>query len=369
MKIEYIRNLNGSYMIIRDVDYPCRSYELMMLLNNRIPGLLSLQIIVGDGKLEYWYDITGMTSLDTQLMLISLDASGLQTMTEDIFDMNLGLEEYLLDGKNICYLPELVFYDRYVEKYRFCYLPGSGEAEPQGMQNLMEYLLTKIDHTDQRAVKIGYELYEKSTQEGCSIQELLGCLGKEETVDVLGNLETGAGSEIKQISTDKSDETEENKYAKAAFEKNKRSNKKWKPKKEKKGKLDYAAELKQRIQHQIVAEPVVHKKQTVLLDRGRHHPEVWLRYQGKGEEQDFPLGSGDFLIGTQEDRVDFVMQADTVSHIHARITGQDGTFYLEDLNSTNGTCVNGKELVYHEKVKLKPEDRILFADEEYIVRR
>ena len=63
------------------------------------------------------------------------------------------------------------------------------------------------------------------------------------------------------------------------------------------------------------------------------------------------------------------MQADTVSHIHARITGQDGTFYLEDLNSTNGTCVNGKELVYHEKVKLKPEDRILFADEEYIVRR
>ena len=51
MKIEYIRNLNGSYMIIRDVDYPCRSYELMMLLNNRIPGLLSLQIIVGDGIL------------------------------------------------------------------------------------------------------------------------------------------------------------------------------------------------------------------------------------------------------------------------------------------------------------------------------
>lgn len=99
MKIEYIRNLNGSYMIIRDVDYPCRSYELMMLLNNRIPGLLSLQIIVGDGKLEYWYDITGMTSLDTQLMLISLDASGLQTMTEDIFDMNLGLEEYLLSPR------------------------------------------------------------------------------------------------------------------------------------------------------------------------------------------------------------------------------------------------------------------------------
>jgi len=31
--------------------------------------------------------------------------------------------------------------------------------------------------------------------------------------------------------------------------------------------------------------------------------------------------------------------------------------------------VNGKELVYHEKVKLKPEDRILFADEEYIVCR
>lgn len=75
MKIEYIRNLNGSYMIIRDVDYPCRSYELMMLLNNRIPGLLSLQIIVGDGKLEYWYDIVGYA--------VDVDKSGCLRSSDD----------------------------------------------------------------------------------------------------------------------------------------------------------------------------------------------------------------------------------------------------------------------------------------------
>lgn len=362
MKIEYIRNLNGSFMIVKDVDYPCRSYELMMLLNNKIPGLLSLQIIVGDGKLEYWYDITGMTSLDTRLSLISLNAAGLQEMTEDIFDMNLGLEEYLLDGKNICYLPELVFYDRYVEKYRFCYLPGSKDAESGKIQNLMEYLLTKIDHTDQRAVRIGYELYEKSTQEGCSVQELLGCL-KDVEMSVESFLQ---GDSLVQNERDPAMEVD---FEKSDHETSGKTKKKWKPKKQKRGNRSYMEALENSVQKQIVAEPSLRRKQTVLLDRGRHHPEFSLHYLGKGEEEDFPLGNGSFLIGTQQDKADFVMHTDTVSHIHARITGQDGSYYLEDLNSTNGTCVNGKELVYHETVKLEPEDRILFADEEYILQR
>lgn len=44
---------------------------------------------------------------------------------------------------------------------------------------------------------------------------------------------------------------------------------------------------------------------------------------------------------------DLVLSDLQVSRTHARISGQDGTFVLEDLNSTNGTMVNGQWIQRH----------------------
>ena len=184
MKIEYSRNLNGSFMIVRDAEFLYETYELLMLLNNKISGLLSLQVIINGGKIEYWYEITGMTALDTVLGQETLDAAKLRRLTEDMFDMNRGLENYLLDGENVCYLPEMVYFDRSLKKYRFAYLPGSKKASAGRLHGLMEYLLTKLDHTDPEAVKLGYTLYEKSAAEFCSAGELLSCTAVQEETPV-----------------------------------------------------------------------------------------------------------------------------------------------------------------------------------------
>jgi predicted component of type VI protein secretion system len=50
---------------------------------------------------------------------------------------------------------------------------------------------------------------------------------------------------------------------------------------------------------------------------------------------------------------------DSVSLSHARITRVNGEFFLKDLNSTNGTMVNGQTI---QEVKLRDQDRIQFAD-------
>lgn len=360
MKIEYIRNLNGSFMIIKEANYQYENYELLMLLNNKIPGLLALQIIISDGKIEYWYDISGMTSMDTMFGLVNSDADGLRHLTEDIFDMNLGLENYLLDAENVCYLPEMVFYDRSSEKYRFCYLPGSKSEASCRLQSLTEYLLTKIDHTDQTAVKIGYALYEKSTQEGCSIQELLSCIVYEETAE--------------SREDNKVDITQDEAAEMLAVQDHLPMRRKrdgirqllQRKRTEKKDKSDYRDAFNEIKSCEWVAEPVIRKTPTASLRESRYGEPVWLRYQGDGNEEDFLLEQKDFLIGKQSGNVSGILQADTVSRIHARIVYHEGEYYLEDLNSTNGTYVNGEALAYHEMVKLQPDDRILFATEEYI---
>lgn len=56
---------------------------------------------------------------------------------------------------------------------------------------------------------------------------------------------------------------------------------------------------------------------------------------------------------------------DTVSQIHARIDRDGDHYYIEDLNSTNGTCVNDEALVYKERRLLKINDIVQIADIRY----
>ena len=365
MKVEYIRNLSGSYMIIKEAEYQYENSELLMLLNNKIPGLLELQIIINNGKIEYWYDISGTTSLGTMLELFFLDGHKLRRMIEDIFDMNCQLEEYLLDGENVSYFPELIYYDRATEKYKFCYLPGIKTQGGNSIQTLAEYLLTKIDHKDQDAVKMGYAFYEKSIQESCSAKELLECVILDQPKEMFEPHEDAVNtkdeSDIEDwpiIDEDFIQNGKRGMFGKRTV--------KVKRKKKSKQNNDYAELLQDEHLVQRIAEPAARETPTVFVQTGKMQEPHKLLYQGEGGEENFVLNKDVFLVGKDSDRADGILYADTVSRIHARIFRKDDSYYIEDLNSTNGTYVNGKELFYREPVKLESLDRVFFATEEFL---
>lgn len=368
MKIEYIRNLNGSYMILKDAEYPHESWELLMLLNNKVPGLLPLQLVMSDGRMEYWYDITGTTSFCTLLDVMPVSGAKLRGLIENIFDMNRQLEDYMLDGENIQYLPELICFDRATEKYLFCYIPGSKWTERNSLQNLTEHLLTKIDHKDADAVSMGYALYEKSIQECCSLQELLSCIvpAKQEAV-----LEKQEVEEAPMMSVETSNipEVSVHKQQKEEGERKGLFGGRLSKRRERFGgklSVDYAKQLLDMQVEGIVAEPTIGDSPTMLLNLGRQVEIGKLIYQGDGREENFLLEEDLFLIGKDPDMVEGVIKSDAVSRIHAKIYRQGGDYYIEDLNSTNGTYVNGKEIFYRKPEKLEKQDRICFATEEYL---
>lgn len=90
-----------------------------------------------------------------------------------------------------------------------------------------------------------------------------------------------------------------------------------------------------------------------------------LIYDGKGEEQNHYINGSSFRIGSQENDNEAVLHSKVVSRHHAMITKSGSSFFIEDLNSTNGTYVNGTLLPYHDRVKLKKMDQIVFADVAY----
>ena len=80
-----------------------------------------------------------------------------------------------------------------------------------------------------------------------------------------------------------------------------------------------------------------------------------------GKAQLFDLG--DELILGRSGKC-HVQLADTyASQVHARVFRRNGQFYLEDMGSTNGTYLNGRQLRRPEQLKMA--DKIRIGDTEY----
>ena len=89
-------------------------------------------------------------------------------------------------------------------------------------------------------------------------------------------------------------------------------------------------------------------------------------YQGIHGCQDIFITGDEFLIGKNRQQAQGIIEAQGVSRLHARISRQEMRYYLEDLNSTNGTYLNEVPLEYHQKKELCRNDRVRFGLEEYL---
>ena len=101
MKTEYLRTAKNSYMIVKDADFEFESYELEMVLQNDLKNLVPMQVLVADGKVEYWFDVTGMKTLEQELSVADADREMIKLLLESICSVKMELEEYLLDDKDI----------------------------------------------------------------------------------------------------------------------------------------------------------------------------------------------------------------------------------------------------------------------------
>ena len=160
MKTEYLRTAKNSYMIVKDADFEFESYELEMVLQNDLKNLVPMQVLVADGKVEYWFDVTGMKTLEQELSVADADREMIKLLLESICSVKMELEEYLLDDKDIPYTMGMIFRNRTGNRIQFCYIPGYHCGDYPGIRKLFEELMQRLNHTDQEAVRMTYGIYE-----------------------------------------------------------------------------------------------------------------------------------------------------------------------------------------------------------------
>lgn len=459
MEVIYRRSLYKSYMCIKEPEIKPEKFEMKILENRKIPSLLSVQTIITDGEQNYLYEISGKQQLEDFILGKKINYEILRKLLISLQELCGILSEYLLRENGICLELEFIYVNLEDNSFYFTYLPFWEKNLSEAFEHCMEQILRKIDHQDQAATELGYQVYQMCTKENANLRKILedalkiiecklmdkkqegieSNLIKEQSVIcnqeelskkdenirdkkiinhtknekkyIKEKIQKNRNTQFEMLGMDKAKEKVQEKIWKKIknqiveyekkieetvyFAKNKFINKKEKKQKEKmeeifkkkdqvkngRSKKENKKEKnieenkkeknwKEKEENKIEKEAIGRKENTV------HPTEILgvssqliigkLIYQGTHNCADILIEEDEFLLGKNGQQVHGVIEADGISRLHARITKQGNIYYIEDLNSTNGTYLNEIPLEYHQKKELYKNDHIRFGREEYV---
>lgn len=176
--VSYERNMNHNYMVLYQCDFfgtakdGSRDYRVRMLLENKIQGLLPITHRQVNGESRYYYEINSLQSLDRLIEKNELKYRELRAVLLGCVDLFDRLEEFLLDGEQIVMKSEFIYVNvESMEPYFVCYPNYTGDVRISFME-FVDELLAHIDHTDEQAVMLGYQVYRYTRNQNYVLNEI-----------------------------------------------------------------------------------------------------------------------------------------------------------------------------------------------------
>ncbi len=418
MKVTYRREMKRNYLIIDPEDMEWEGYESRMLSDNVVDGLLRIQIRQMESGVHFYYDITSRQPLARMLGGPKWKADDLRNLLMGIFAALEHMEEYLLKESRIYLDPEYIYIDPDSFRVGLCLVPGMERDFPEDFGHLLEKLLECVDHQDKESVVLAYGIYQESRKINYGMRDIKKLLyqknegGRGDTGSKESRLpideETGGledrvfGEKLESVDRIQGESRREPSQA--------NKEKGWPAQQaaaapagvvEGKGKGWFARfalclgalfKKKERPKHGVLEQGAwemmflpdgqeqegeaeswgIQEKYgageymgTALLadlsDGQRTHV---LRAMDRGLE-DIAISYYPFIIGKQENLVDYKLDRDTVSRLHVKIDRREGHCVVQDLNSTNGTLLCGRLLENNETSEIRPGDELRIARYRY----
>lgn len=385
MEVVFKRDGQKSYMIItlerKNIEED--DYRLKMLQNNRIPGLLDVSITFVDDSIEFAYDITSKTSLDIYWMKGNVTYQQICDLHEGMFQMMWNIKKYLLRLNHVLLERRFIYLDHETHMPYFCYLLDEEYDFFQSSKHFYKELIGMIDYGDERGVKLAYELEKLAVQDDFHMDKIQEAMGWNE-IDDKDN-QTQISPYLQEYESPKVQEEEYNTYLEdnrkiekepwieeepiskiketikqkftEMFKKKEKKVNKYHVKKEKSRDVellkDSNSDLNELDFEQEGKKAKVYKTEILRED---HQQLVLLNLHAKKNIQlviEQPLPK---ILGSAKEESDFVIEDPTVSRMHVKFSNREGNYYVQDLNSTNGSKKNEEELVPYTETELKDGD-------------
>ena len=242
-------------------------------------------------------------------------------------------------------------------------------TENTGFDELMEYLVEHVDYQDESLVEYVYKAYEQYESAGevylqAKIFEDAECLRIPEKMDAVEEETTVVVGQDQEKDAIREEEKEMPVGEVTVIKEKKGLFNLWenRKKKEKQERDNYTRSLQLTMTGYAVAEETSYEEEdmgrTVYMEERPAPRESTHRLLSEEGKLLATLEQPIYTIGKKRGETDLVLNDQSISRLHARIIKETDGYYLEDMNSTNGTFKNGLQLQPYERRKLEEGDEI-----------
>lgn len=374
---EYKKESDGKTYLL--LEKKSDTFEEQMIQRARPTGVLPM--VRSERTDVYKYEITGKKNLAMTFERVPMNAEQVEKVLRGILDVLGRGREYLLSEDCFVLSPEHIYLRIPEYEVTLCYYPDYEVPFAEQLGKLFEVLLNRVDYREERAIALVYALYMQLQEPDMTLERIQEILKEQAESPVYPVLQQKDGlhqslEEVKPrgVSTE-------------AIPGNKRS-----PKSEEKiipetktahksgwwGRLRKEMSGIRFLRGEDAKETYIPAALSCVREREPEWEPQYTRVLSVKKEETGPalisqrngetifLTKFPFYVGSLSGYMDYVIRKDTVSRFHAKFIKQGRSIVLSDLNSTNGTKINGRVLEVREQAVLVNGDRILFADEEYV---
>lgn len=366
---EFKKDTDGkTYLLLKKTT---GTFEEEMIRRAEPMGVLPM--VRSEAGNRYKYEITGRKSLAVTFERVPINAEQIEKILYGILDIVENGKEYLLSENNFILLPEHIYLQIPEYKVTLCYYPEYEVPFSEQLGKLFEILLNRVDYREERAIAMVYALYMQLQEPDVTLEQIRKKLKEQVRASEPENSERAKVTEEQRENG-----REPGKYEVPSEKKERMTERKVSSKKSLWERLCKEVGAKIYGRNGKAEEYVLEKPVSYVCDTSAERSTKYTKVLSVKKENLTPalipvegkkkifLKKFPFYVGSMPDYMDYVIERDTVSRFHAKFIKQGERICLVDLNSTNGTRVNERELNVGEQVLLSEEDRIWFADEEYI---
>ena len=403
MEVKYRNDLYANYMLVEIPESAdINSYSFKMIERNSMKGILPAKTRMEDGKGYLYLDISKKRNLIEIYKEKEMMLEDMTKIFQGILPILEELRTYLLTEKMICFDPAYIYEDN-EESYSVMLLPWKEESPD--FRKLAEFFLEKINHKDEHGVNAAYHFYRQQSQTLFSIYHFIQVLEKE---NIMKRQKKSQAEKLEFMPIPEINESEEVSEEPEEFEyEYKKINRK--------GKrkyvllvlsliclsLQFINSISHTIKISLMAvslllillffiviilkkekhkdnemkekEEIVYSEkedlemiETVFFEAEKE--EEWkLQWKEYGRKKQALLEEFPCKVGKIKGEVGIVMNDVSVSRLHCQFVKKENKITIMDLNSTNGTYLNGMRLEQGEILEIEKNDEILIGKVKVLV--
>ncbi len=171
--ISFEHSLTHSFMNIRNMDISPEAYETKLLKETPVPGALPLVYEHSPEGTILSYNVTGLEPMNRLFETKALTHLDISVFMECLNDFLSSLEEYMISENSVFLSASSVFYNPDSNKWLFTLIPTYNNVFRDELTELLTYILKHIDYEDDRAVIIGYSLFQETGKDFYQLTDLM----------------------------------------------------------------------------------------------------------------------------------------------------------------------------------------------------